>query len=49
VSGAEGANVKVTYSFQAAKCKSEYSEQTDKGTKGATSTFGWDIKENKKM
>jgi type VI secretion system secreted protein Hcp len=37
------------YSYQAAKVKSEYSVQTDKGGKGATSEFGWNIKENKKM
>jgi type VI secretion system secreted protein Hcp len=49
VNGAHGAEMKVSYSFQAAKVKSEYSEQTDKGAKGATSEFGWNIKENKKM
>jgi len=48
VSGASGAEVMVNYSFQAAKVKSEYSIQTEKGGKGATSTFGWDIKQNKK-
>jgi type VI secretion system secreted protein Hcp len=49
VSGAESSEVKCTYSFKAAKVKSEYSEQTDKGTKGATATAGWNVKENKKM
>ena len=49
VSGANGAQVTVNYSFQAAKVKSEYSVQTDKGGKGATSTFGFNIKENKKV
>ena len=49
VSGTESSEVKVTYSFQAAKVKSEYSEQTEKGTKGATATAGWNVKENKKM
>ena len=46
VSGAHGANVTVNYSFQAAKVKSEYSLQDSKGGKGATSEFGWDIKQN---
>ena len=49
VSGANGAQVTVNYSFQAAKVKSEYSVQDKAGTKGATSEFGWDIKENKKL
>jgi len=49
VSGSSGAEVVVGYSFQASKAKSEYSVQTEKGGKGATSTFGWNIKENKKM
>jgi type VI secretion system secreted protein Hcp len=49
VNGAEGAEAKVSYGFQPSKLKIEYSEQTEKGTKGATSTFGWNIKENKKM
>ena len=49
VSGASGAQVMVNYSFQAAKVKSEYSVQTDKGSKGATSSFGFDIKQNKKV
>ncbi|MDQ6620841.1 MAG: type VI secretion system tube protein Hcp [Pseudomonadota bacterium] len=49
VSGASGAEVLVTYSFQAAKVKSDYSVQTDKGSKGATSSFGWHIKKNIKL
>jgi type VI secretion system secreted protein Hcp len=49
VSGSEGSQVIVNYSFQASKVKSEYSVQTAKGGKGATSEFGWDIKQNKKM
>jgi type VI secretion system secreted protein Hcp len=49
VTGSQGAVTMVTYSFQAGKVKSEYSVQTDKGTKGATSEFGWNIKENKKI
>jgi type VI secretion system secreted protein Hcp len=49
VSGAQADEVLVTYSFQAAKVKSEYSVQDDKGTKGATSEFGWNIKTNVKM
>jgi type VI secretion system secreted protein Hcp len=49
VSGAQGAQVIVNYSFQAAKVKSEYSVQTDQGGKGATSEFGWDIKKNVKI
>lgn len=49
VNGSEGAEVMVGYAFQAAKVKSEYSIQTEKGGKGATSEFGWNIKENKKI
>jgi type VI secretion system secreted protein Hcp len=49
VSGSKGAEVVALYSFQGATVKSEYSVQTDTGTKGATSEFGWNIKENKKM
>jgi type VI secretion system secreted protein Hcp len=49
VSGSKGAEILVSYSFQSAKVKSEYSVQTDKGGKGATSTFGFNIKENKKI
>jgi type VI secretion system secreted protein Hcp len=48
VTGSEGAQVIVSYSFQAAKVKTEYTVQTEKGGKGATSEFGWDIKKNTK-
>jgi len=46
---ADDANVMVHYSFQAAKIKNEYSEQTDQGGKGATSQMGWNCKENCEM
>jgi type VI secretion system secreted protein Hcp len=49
VSGANGAQVTVNYSFQAAKVKSEYSVQSKDGSKGATSEFGWDVKQNVKV
>jgi type VI secretion system secreted protein Hcp len=39
--------VGVTYSFQAAKVKQQYWEQSDKGGKGAESSAGWNIKENR--
>ena len=39
--------VGVTYSFQAAKVKQQYWEQTSAGGKGAESSAGWNIKENK--
>ena len=48
VSGSEGAQVIVNYSFQSAKVKTEYSMQNKDGSKGATSEFGWDIKKNTK-
>lgn len=35
------------YSFQAAKVKNQYWEQTDKGTKGAEVQMGFDVKQNK--
>lgn len=37
----------VSYTFQAAKVKQQYWEQSDKGRKGAESQAGWNIKENK--
>jgi len=37
----------VQYSFQAAKVKQQYWEQTDKGGKGAETVLGWNIKENR--
>jgi type VI secretion system secreted protein Hcp len=39
--------VLVQYSFQAAKVKQQYWEQTDKGGKGPETQVGWNIKENK--
>jgi type VI secretion system secreted protein Hcp len=47
VSGADGAEVVVSYGFQASKLTAEYSPQTKTGTKGATSTKIWDVKQNK--
>ncbi|CAN7245741.1 hypothetical protein ASF11_00010 [Acidovorax sp. Leaf76] len=48
VSGtSSGDTVVVNYAFQAAKIKTEYSEQTAQGGKGATSQMGFSIKENK--
>ena len=41
--------VGVTYSFQAAKVKQQYWEQSDKGGKGAESSAGWNIKETAKL
>ncbi|EMB4325779.1 hypothetical protein RJ492_004224 [Pluralibacter gergoviae] len=35
------------YAFQASKVKQQYWEQTAQGGKGAESTAGWNIKENK--
>jgi len=42
-----GDTVGGSYAFQAAKIKTEYSEQTNQGGKGATSQMGFSIKENK--
>ncbi|WP_058912963.1 Hcp family type VI secretion system effector [Entomohabitans teleogrylli] len=39
--------VGIAYAFQAAKVKQQYWEQTDKGGKGAESSAGWNIKENR--
>jgi type VI secretion system secreted protein Hcp len=47
VSGSEGAEVIVSYGFQASKLKAEYSPQTKTGTKGSTVTKMWDVKANK--
>ncbi|MBW7984914.1 Hcp family type VI secretion system effector [Enterobacillus tribolii] len=45
--GAQGEDtLGLTYSFQAAKVKQQYWEQTGKGGKGAESSAGWNIKEN---
>jgi len=42
-----GDTVGITYSFQASKVKQQYWEQTSTGDKGAESSAGWNIKENK--
>ena len=39
--------LKIQYSFQAAKVKNQYWEQTDKGSKGAEVQMAFNIKENK--
>ena len=39
--------LKMRYSFQAAKVKNQYWEQTDKGSKGAEVQMAFNIKENK--
>ncbi len=43
----DGDTVGMVYSFQAAKVKQQYWEQTSAGGKGAESSAGWNIKENK--
>ncbi|MDT0139567.1 type VI secretion system tube protein Hcp [Acidovorax sp. PRC11] len=48
VSGTDGSDaVLVNYAFQAAKVKTQYWEQTNQGGKGAESSAGWNVKENK--
>lgn len=48
VSGtSSGESTVVNYSFQAAKIKTQYWEQTNQGGKGAESQMGFDIKQNK--
>ncbi len=48
VSGANSSDtVTVNYSFQAAKVKTQYWEQTNQGGKGAESQMGFNIKENR--
>lgn len=42
-----GDTLAMTYSFQASKVKQQYWEQSSTGGKGAESTAGWNIKENK--
>ncbi|STB68441.1 Hcp family T6SS protein Cts1H [Citrobacter freundii] len=42
-----GDTVGVSYAFQSAKIKQQYWEQTLAGGKGAESSAGWNIKENK--
>lgn len=39
--------VMVNYSFQAARVKQQYWEQSERGSKGAESLVAWDIKQNK--
>ncbi|MFA1604544.1 Hcp family type VI secretion system effector [Alcaligenes faecalis] len=40
-------SVMVNYSFQAARVKQQYWEQSDRGSKGAETLVAWDIKQNK--
>lgn len=48
VSGtSSGESTVVNYSFQAAKIKTQYWEQTNQGGKGAESQMGFDIKQNR--
>ena len=48
LSGANSSDtVTVNYSFQAAKVKTQYWEQTNQGGKGAESQMGFNIKENR--
>ncbi|MGE9551087.1 Hcp family type VI secretion system effector [Erwinia amylovora] len=42
-----GDTVGITYGFQASKIKQQYWEQSSSGGKGAESSAGWNIKENK--
>ncbi|MFD1804239.1 Hcp family type VI secretion system effector [Mixta tenebrionis] len=44
-----GDTVGVNYTFQASRVKQQYWEQTASGGKGAESSAGWNIKENKEM
>ena len=44
---ANGDTLTVNYAFQAAKVKQQYWEQSSSGGKGAESSAGWNIKENK--
>ena len=41
--------VGVNYQFQAAKVKQQYWEQASSGIRGAESSVGWNIKENREM
>lgn len=41
--------VGMTYSFQAARVRQQYWEQTEKGGRGAEIAAGWNIKENKEL
>lgn len=46
-SGVGSDELRVNYTFQAAKVEHHYWIQTSQGGKGAESQMGWDIKENK--
>lgn len=39
----------VTYCFRAAEVSTHYFEQISEGSRGAESSFGWNIKENREM
>jgi type VI secretion system secreted protein Hcp len=43
---ADNSLVGMTYSFQSAKIKQQYWEQSSDGSKGAESSVGWNIKQN---
>jgi type VI secretion system secreted protein Hcp len=43
----DGDLVGISYAFQASKVKQQYWEQSSSGGKGAESSAGWNIKENK--
>ena len=48
--GAQDSDVlKIRYAFQAAKVKTQYWEQSDKGSKGAEVQMAFNIKENKSI
>ncbi|ENZ9095861.1 MULTISPECIES: Hcp family type VI secretion system effector [Enterobacteriaceae] len=44
-----GDTIGVSYAFQASKVKQQYWEQSTSGGKGAESSGGWNIKENKEV
>lgn len=49
-SGADGSGpVAISYGFQGAKVKTDYTVQTDKGGAGASSSIGWNVKENQEL
>ena len=45
----DGELVGIEYAFQAARVRQQYWEQTASGGKGAESSAGWNIKENKEV
>jgi type VI secretion system secreted protein Hcp len=48
--GADGSGpVAITYGFQGAKVKTDYTVQTDQGGAGASNSMGWDVKLNQEM